>query len=275
MNERGGLATGFLLLAVFMAACTMSGEGDLPSQGASECVVLLHGLGRTARSMEDLEQALRRAGYATANIDYPSRSESIATLSERVVPEGINRCREEGARRIHFVTHSMGGIIVRHYLGEQRPVELGRVVMLSPPNRGSEVADELGGNRLYQWFNGPAGQELGTRGLPARLGPVDYPVGIITGNRAALWDRWFSTVLPGEDDGKVSVASARLEGMRDFLVVPYSHTFIMKREEVIKQVIHFLRNGRFRHPADRQRPGQAPAGAALSKRANVSTTPFG
>ena len=236
-----------LVVLFFTAACTVSGEGSSAPQGRPECVVLLHGLGRTAASMEELEEALRQAGYVTANIDYPSRSESITALSTRVVAEGIGRCRKRGAERIHFVTHSMGGILVRLYLSRERPEELGRVVMLSPPNQGSEVADELRDNPVYQWFNGPAGQELGTEGLPARLGPVDYPVGIITGNEAALWDLWFSRLIPGEDDGKVSVESARLEGMRDFLVVPYTHTFIMSREEVIEQVLHFLRTGRFRH----------------------------
>ena len=119
--------------------------------------------------------------------------------------------------------------------------------MLSPPNQGSEVADELKDNMLYQWYNGPAGQELGRRGLPSRLGAAHYPVGIITGNRSAFWDYWFSRLIPGEDDGKVSVESARLDGMQDFLVLPFSHTFIMERQAVVEQVIHFLRTGRFMH----------------------------
>ena len=122
------------------------------------------------------------------------------------------------------------------------------------------MADALRDNALYQWVNGPAGQELGKGGVPAaRLGPADYPVGIITGNRAVPWDLWFSKLIPGEDDGKVGVESARLEGMRDFLVVPYSHTFIMSRKEVIAQVLHFLETGRFLRPAGRpaasRRPG--------------------
>ncbi len=217
-------------------------------------MVLLHGLGRTAGSMEKLETALRTAGYTTANVDYPSRSAAIAQLAESAVPRGIRQCRARGAQRIHFVTHSMGGILVRLYLDRHRLPELGRVVMLSPPNHGSEIADQLRDNTLYRWFNGPAGQELGRGGLPTHLGPVDYPVGIITGNKAAWWDRWFSRLLPGEDDGKVSVESARLEGMRDFLVVPYTHTFIMIREVVISQVIHFLRTGRFHHADNRDDP---------------------
>ncbi len=211
-------------------------------------MVLLHGLARTARSMQPLVKALEKAGYTTVNIDYASRAAPIEKLSREAVPKGVSACRRLGARRIHFVTHSMGGILLRHYLANHRLAELGRVVMLSPPNHGSEIADQLKENRLYRWFNGPAGQELGTKGLPERLGPVDYPVGVITGSKSALWDRWFSSkLIPGPDDGKVSVESARLEGMTDFLVVPYSHGFIMRPAPVIRQVLHFLRHGRFDH----------------------------
>ena len=251
-----------LLATLVLAGCPVGGKdasGNSASQAHSgECVVLLHGLGRTSGSMEELAEALQQAGYATANIDYPSRSASIVELAGRVVPEGIRQCRTRGARYIHFVTHSMGGILLRFYLAKHRLPELGRVVMLAPPNGGSEVADALRDNALYQWLNGPAGQELGREGLVARLGPADYPVGIITGNQAAPWDLWFSKLIPGEDDGKVGVESARLEGMRDFLVVPYSHTFIMSRDEVIGQVLHFLETGRFRRdgkPTAPQRPG--------------------
>jgi pimeloyl-ACP methyl ester carboxylesterase len=238
-----------LLSALLMAACAPAwSDGAAGAQG-EECVVLLHVLGRTNRSMTPLARALQRAGYATVNLDYPSRSQTIEALATRVPAQGVEECRARGAGRIHFVTHSMGAILLRLYLKEHRPPELGRVVMLSPPNQGSEIADRLHDNALYRWFNGPAGQELGRNGLPAALGPVDYPVGIITGDSPAWWDRWFSSrLIPGEDDGKVSVESARLEGMQDFLVVPYSHTFIMRREAVIRQVIRFLQTGRFLHP---------------------------
>ena len=214
---------------------------------SDECVILLHGLGRTASSMKAMNRALRKNGYHTVNIDYPSRSRSVAELAAQTLPQALRQCRNKKPRRIHFVTHSMGGILLRYYLKDHRPAELGRVVMLSPPNKGSEVVDKLRHLRIYQWANGPAGQELGTDGLPTRLGAVDYPVGIITGNKAAFWDLWFSILIEGEDDGKVSIDSARLEGMRDYLVLPYSHTFIMQRRDVIDQVLYFLRQGHFRH----------------------------
>ncbi|MCG6861008.1 MAG: hypothetical protein LJE70_06995 [Chromatiaceae bacterium] len=137
---------------------------------------------------------------------------------------------------------------MRYYLNRHRFENLGRVVMLSPPNRGSEAADHLRDSALYRWFNGPAGQQLvtGPEGLPEQLGPVTFPLGIITGNQHSFFDAWLAEVIPGADDSKVSVERAKVEGMADFLVLPYSHPFIMNAKEVIEQTLHFLRLGRFR-----------------------------
>jgi pimeloyl-ACP methyl ester carboxylesterase len=214
---------------------------------ATECVVLLHGLGRTYRSMADMTEALEAAGYATANLNYPSRDYRIEVLANTVLPRGIDQCERQGASRIHAVTHSMGGILVRYYLAQHEMEQLARVVMLSPPNQGSEAAEALKDVPLYKWVNGPAGQQLGTGpgSLPVSLGPVHYPVGVITGNRAAFFDTWLAEMIPGESDGKVSVARAKVEGMTDFLVLPYAHPFIMTEPEVITQTLHFLQHGRF------------------------------
>ena len=174
------------------------------------------------------------------------------------VERGLSRCARMQARTIHFVTHSMGGILVRYYLSRHRPENLGRVVMLSPPNQGSEAADHLRHTALYAWFNGPAGQQLvtGPGGLPEQLGPVDFPLGIITGNQHSFFDAWLADVIPGTDDGKVSVERAKVEGMTDFLVLPYSHPFIMNADETIDQTLHFLRVGRFdaRPPSTEESP---------------------
>ena len=214
---------------------------------ARECVILLHGLGRTYRSMAPMARDLDAAGYKTVNLDYASREHPIEQLAMAVIPEGLDRCSTQGAGRIHFVTHSMGGILVRYYLSQKTISGLGRVVMLSPPNQGSEVTDALQDTAFYQWFNGPAGKQLGTGpgSFVRRLGPVRYPVGVITGRSYAFFDSWLADLIPGPNDGKVAVARAKVEGMADFLVLPYSHPFIMKESEVIQQTIHFLRHGRF------------------------------
>jgi hypothetical protein len=139
----------------------------------------------------------------------------------------------------------MGGILVRYYLAQRRPAELGRVVMLSPPNQGSELVDSLGKLPGFLAINGRAGRQLGTSpdSVPNRLGPVSYPVGVITGNRSI--NLILSRLIPGEDDGKVSIRRARVEGMSDFLVVPHTHPMIMNSDLVIRQTSQFLRRGRF------------------------------
>jgi pimeloyl-ACP methyl ester carboxylesterase len=218
-----------------------------PAQAGGECVILLHGLGRTRRSMTTMAEALAAAGYLTVNMGYPSRKAAVETLAMQAIPPALEQCAGAGATRLHFVTHSMGGLLVRYYLTRQPIAKLGRVVMLSPPNQGSEVCDRLRANFFYRWYNGPAGQQLGTRpeDLPARLGPVHYPVGVITGNKHSFFDGWLADMIPGEDDGKVSVARAKVAGMTDFLVLPYAHSFIMDQEETIAQTIRFLGDGAF------------------------------
>ncbi len=215
-----------------------------------ECVILLHGLARSDGSLEKMEQALKADGFHIINVDYPSREYTIETLAETYISKAVKNCESHEVEKIHFVTHSMGGILVRYYLSQHQLDKLGRVVMLSPPNQGSEVVDNLGDFPGYYALNGPAGQQLGTEpsSLPNTLGAVDYPVGIITGNKSI--NLILSLYIPGEDDGKVSVERAKVEGMTDFLVLPHTHPLIMDSDETIRQTIHFLRNETFDKKAE-------------------------
>jgi pimeloyl-ACP methyl ester carboxylesterase len=235
------IAAGLLALALAGAGSGMS-ETDATSRS---CVVLLHGLGRGPGSMRRLERKLQESGYDIWNEGYPSRSAPIEELAEVHVGAALAVCRARGARQVHFVTHSLGGILVRAYAQAHAIPELGRVVMLSPPNGGSEIADRLGGYTWFRWAMGPAGSQLGTGpdGIPKRLGNLPAECGIITGS--ASLDPWFGHWLPKPHDGKVSVASAQLDGMRDFLIVPRAHAFIMRDPDVIAEVVYFLENGRF------------------------------
>jgi triacylglycerol lipase len=239
---------GARVFSVFMLMTALATVQPTASAAESAgCVVLLHGLARTHQSMAPMAAFLESAAYRTANIDYPSTEKPIGELAV-AVKEGINQCRRDApGKRIHIVTHSMGGILVRVYLKDNAVPDLGRVVMLSPPNQGSEAAEALRDLPFYRWLNGPAGQQLGTGNdsLPLSLGPVDFPLGIITGSESSVFDFWIAEVFPGENDGKVSVARAKVAGMTDFRVMPHNHTFIMQQEDVMEQVVFFLRNGRF------------------------------
>lgn len=213
---------------------------------ASDCVVLLHGLARTSLSMNKMERELAAADFATANIDYPSREYTVEELAETAVPEGIAACRaQNGVDRIHFVTHSLGGILVRQYLSNHDLPDLGRVVMLGPPNQGSAAVDELRDVPGFDWLNGPAGRQLGKgdNSVPLRLGPADFELGVIAGNRTI--DPITSAVLENPDDGRVSVEDTKLDGMADFVVVEHSHAFMMRMPRTIELTKSFLRNGRF------------------------------
>jgi triacylglycerol lipase len=216
-----------------------------PAFGAQEEVVLLHGLCRKSRSMAKMQSALTEAGYKVRNVDYPSRTASVQKLADAAIGKAVADCQQDGATKIDFVTHSLGGILVRSYLSRHSIPALGRVVMLAPPNQGSEIVDKLGWLFLFKWINGPAGNELGTdkNSTPNKLGPANFPAGIIAGDRSINWIN--SLLIPGSDDGKVSVERTRLAGMIDHMVVHATHPFIMKNPEVIRQTIQFLRAGNF------------------------------
>ena len=193
--------------------------------------------------MNDLGTFLSEQGYQVLNIDYPSRKHPIPELASIVRNKVTSKASNAG--KVHFVTHSMGGIVLR-YIQDNRPVpNLGRVVMLSPPNHGSEVVDWLGGFRFFEWINGPAGKQLGTAedSICRKLGRPNFELGVITGDRSINLIN--SLIIPGKDDGKVSVESAKVAGMADFLIVHVSHPFIMSNKTVMRQSVYFLRNGAF------------------------------
>ena len=198
--------------------------------------------------MNLMERALSEAGYKVLNVDYPSRSASVSESGEVVVGKAVEDCQRAGAAKIHIVTHSLGGILVRSYLSQHTITNLGRVVMLSPPNQGSEVVDTRGSLRIFKLINVIAGSELGTgtNSTPNQLGPATFTVGIIAGDRSINWIN--SAMIRGSDDGKVSVEHTKLEGMTDHIVIHATHPFLMRNKTSIRQTIHFLRNGQFDRP---------------------------
>ena len=225
-------------------------------------VLLLHGLGRTGLSMVPLARSLRRAGFDPRVVDYPSRRRTVEALVEIVLAPRVNALLAGGAERVHFVTHSLGGVVVRAFAAGRadrgRPLPPGsRAVMLAPPHGGSEVADALRERQPFRSVLGPALAQLGTddASVPNRLGDVrGVEAGVIAGTGTRLP---FGRLFAGPHDGLVSVQSAHgTPGLADILVLPPSHTTIMWSPEVIRQAVHFLRAGRFDHaPAgDGNRP---------------------
>ncbi len=241
----------FLAAAVLALAVVLMPRPAVAEQADAtvyqDYVVLLHGITRTSRAMQRMEDYFAQHGYRVINIDYKSREYTIDRLAENVYEE-ISDITKESEHRIHFVGHSMGGLIIRAILNRHRPENLGRVVMLGTPNQGSEVADFLENNILFQNFYGPAGLQLVTdqRQIANLFGDVDFDLGIIAGTRSI--DPLSSLVLPGSDDGKVTVERTKLEGMTDHLVLPTTHTFMMRNAQVLSQTRHFIENGTFAEP---------------------------
>lgn len=200
-------------------------------QNNKDYVVLLHGFWRTARSMSKIEKVLMKKGYAVINLDYPSRREKIEKLSNDYLKKCIEKRCTDKSKKIHFVTHSMGGIIVRYFLSKHELPNLGKVIMIAPPNKGSKLADYLSSFPILITILGPALKQLSTakNSLPNKIVPPQYPVGIIA----------------GKYDEKVPVESAKIKNMQDFLLVPSTHTYIMDSNRVIKAVQRFLEEGKF------------------------------
>lgn len=242
MPEAGAVRRTLPLLA---AALIVFSFPTPPARAETPCVILLHGLTKGARSMHPLQRQLIDAGYYVANIDYPSRQKPIAELADLAISEGLAQCARVNARPVNFVSHSLGALLLRHYFQRHSAAQVHRVVMLAPPNHGSRISDILGCIPYIKDINGPAGRQLGTGAgsVPLQLGPAPFDLGIIAGNRSH--NPLASSLLAGDDDGLITVASARLRGMCGFLILPSSHGDIATNAQAIAQSVQYLRHGYF------------------------------
>src|SRR3990167_2225806 len=209
-------------------------------------VVLLHGLGRNKKIMIKMEAYLAAHGFCPHNIEYPSTKKPIEELAP-MIKNQLAALKIDKMNRVHFVGHSLGAIMIRYILQHDPFENLGRVVLIAPPNHGSELVDVLRKFGFYRRIYGPAGMQLGTKdnALLQSLNPIeDYEVGIIAGDRSIDWlFSWF--IFRGPDDGKVTVARTKLEAMTDHIVVHIAHPFLPRRLEVIRQTTYFIANGCF------------------------------
>lgn len=213
----------------------------------NDYVVILHGIARTRRHMRKLETYLSKQGYEVCNLNYPSTKQSLEQLVDTTWQIICEQLTEN--KSIHFVGYSMGGLIVRAMLSKYRPQQLGKIVLLGTPNKGSEVADFLKNFWLYKKIWGPAGQQLITdqQATAHLFSRIDYEVGIIAGNRPI--DLVSSTIIGKPNDGKVSIDSTKLDGMVDHIVLPVNHTWFPHNKLVQQQTAHFLQHGKFNHSA--------------------------
>jgi hypothetical protein len=236
-----------LISLVCLAGCIATGATaeQATAEQSGSCIILLHGLGRSSVSMMGVEWRLEEEGFLVSNNSYPWLNQSIEEIAAEAVAEGLAECAGWGATSIGFVTHSMGGIVLRQYLSSEVIPNLGRVVMLAPPNQGSVMADDLAANSVLGYLLPVPARQLGKGddSLPQRLGPVNFELGVIAGsNSRALRTQGLDDQA---NDGTVAVEETRIEGMQDFIVLPVDHSFLMWRDQVLDQVVHFLRNGRF------------------------------
>ena len=208
-------------------------------------LVLLHGLGRGAGSMYFLERAARADGHRVLRPGYPSLFKSPEELVDRWVRPALFRARDADDGPVHVITHSLGGILLRSAVGREPPPWLGRVVMICPPNQGSEIVDRLSRHRMTRMFLGPTGQCLGTgsNGLPRSLPPISFQCGVIAADRCV--NPIFGAMLPRPNDGKVGIYSTRCDGVAAYALVHTNHTFSTCHPEVIRLALRFIRTGGF------------------------------
>ncbi|MBP6918133.1 MAG: hypothetical protein KBB94_04400 [Legionellaceae bacterium] len=215
----------------------------------NDCVILLHGLARTNHSMAKLESTLKKHHYMVVNDNYPSTKKSIEQLANEFIPPMLYQCLKHHPKYIHFVAHSLGGMMVEHYLQTHTITKLGTVIMLSPPNHGSPLADLLHNNKIVQLILGPSIQALTTQIKESSLKRGPYKIGIIAGSRSL--NPFGAFIFDEPNDGIVPVSSTKMKPMNDFIVLPVTHTFMMRNEQVITQILCFLKRGHFCLRTDR------------------------
>lgn len=229
------------LIVLLVVGCTPVSTVTADTNPHAETVVLLHGLGRSPRAMERLAEQLERAGYRVESLGYSSLDQDPQAILDELRTK-MSACCVGGQQPLHFVGHSLGGLLIRAYLEHDRPANLAHVVLLGTPNHGTVIVDRYRDN---WWFSllGPTAQALGTHAesFPNNLPEPTYPLGIIAGRKQTERDG----LLPGDDDGLVAVESTKVEGMTDFVVIDVGHAAMRSDARVAKQTIAFLKRGEF------------------------------
>ena len=253
MTGKNVFKIGLLFILLFAIGTSCSRSVLTPTQVAgiknsgNDYVVLMHGLWNSSSRMKKFEDYFSNKGYQVLNIDYPTTETPIQSIESRYLGPIINAIPFQTGQKVHFVTHSMGGLVLRDYLRKNQLPQLGRIVMISPPNGGSEWANLLINNAFYRWAAGPAAFDLRTvdNDFLSKLGAVTYELGIIAGNKT--YAESFQDVIPGPDDGMVGVESMKLPGMRDLIIIHEHHRGLTWNLEAMNQAWFFIKSGQFQH----------------------------
>lgn len=224
-----------VILPVIIMSCASNYRVSNPSENG-DYVIMIHGLGASSAYFRPLEKALKAEGYSTIRVGYPSTRYSIEKLSDQIFPLILKKTADKN-KKIHFVTHSLGGLLLRYYLHDNTIENLGIVIMLAPPNRGSEIIDFYKENSIVSSLIGPAAMQMGTEktDLPHLLGDAYFSPIIIAGTKS--YSEYFSSILPGDDDGKISVFNCSINGMKELITLPYTHEQIVRRKETINIIV--------------------------------------
>ena len=231
--------TAFLVVVTFATtACAQTPKYD----GHPETVVLIHGYGRSDTAMWRLAQKIESVGYHVQRVDYSSLTQDIDGIKAEVFGQ-IDECCADRSQKVHFVGHSMGGLLVRSYLGERTVENLGNVVIMGSPNKGTPVVDRYESSWWFA-FGGPAVKSLSANGSAFldSLQPPYYNLGVIAGDKE---NASHEHILEGKDDGLVPLESTKVTGMKDFIVLNTSHSMMRYDDEVAAQTINFLKHASF------------------------------
>ena len=197
--------------------------------------------------MWPLQKYLEFSGYNVLNISYPARRMKLGELALYLDHKIKTHRKFIKGSTLNFVTHSLGGLLARYYIRDYCPDPMGRVVMLGPPNSGSEWADYMLSRKwLKPVFNfgfGPVGEELLTTHIHDGCEDADYDLGIIAGRKSAV--PFAKYILSGDHDGMVPVERTKMRGMKAHLVMEATHTYMITKPAVMRQVGHFLKDGKF------------------------------
>lgn len=230
----------------FILLMILTGCGHIPVHyGGEESVIVIHGFARRAQSMETLAYEVHKAGYEVRNVGYSSINQSVEEVKTEVFKKFDQYISENPDKKIHFAGHSLGGLLVRAYLDQKQLKNLGAVVLMGTPNRGTSLVNQYEDKWYFSWL-GPIIAELGVDNSKflKTLKPPYYTVGVIAGSKP--YSRWSSGTIEGQNDGLVAVESTKLEGMNDFIVIDVNHSRMKRDPRVIEQVIYFLKNSKFK-----------------------------